>query len=206
VRHPTLRHARALAVAVSAILVVACASTAKVINSWSAPGVVQVSFDGRKVLALMIDSDPWVRREAENELVQQMKRVQGVAAHTMFSEDELKDADHTKRKIIGDGFEGVVTMRLVGSEQVRSWQPGLYPSSYYSPWGYYGYARSLAYDPGYLRTDTIVQVETNIYSVGDEKLIWSSLSESFNPKDARKLVDNVARGVAKAMRKQGFVR
>jgi hypothetical protein len=165
-----------------------------------------VSFEGRKVLALMIDSDPWVRREAENELVQQMKRVRGVAAHTMFSEDELRDADHTKRKIIGDGFENVVTMRLVGSEQVRSWQPGLYPSPYYSPWGYYGYAWPLTYDPGYLRTDTIVQVETNIYSVGDEKLIWSSLSESFNPKDARKLVDNVARGVAKAMRKQGFVR
>ena len=167
---------------------------------------MQVSFEGRKVLALMISPDPGVRQEAEAELVSQMTRVQGVAAHTIFSEDELRDADHTRRKIIGDAFDNVVTMRLVGSEQVRSWQPGLYPSYYYSPWGYYGHAWPLAYDPGYLRTDTVVRVETNLYSVSEEKLLWSSLSESFNPKDTRTLVDNVARGVAKEMRRRGFLK
>jgi hypothetical protein len=32
--------------------------------------------------------------------------------------------------------------------------------------------RGYAYDPGYLRTDKLVSVETNVYQVADEKLIW----------------------------------
>jgi hypothetical protein len=63
----------------------------------------------------------------------------------------------------------------------------------------------MVYDPGYLRTDTIVQVETKVYALMDDKLIWAGLSETFNPRDAQARVRGVAQAVANDLKKQGLI-
>ena len=37
------------------------------------------------------------------------------------------------------------------------------------------------YSPSYLRTDTIVNVETLVYDLKADKLVWAGKSESKNP-------------------------
>jgi len=61
------------------------------------------------------------------------------------------------------------------------------------------------YDPGYLRTDTVVTVETNVFSVTDDKLLWSGVSETFNPNDVAKAVNDVADAVSEELRQQGLL-
>ena len=60
-------------------------------------------------------------------------------------------------------------------------------------------------DPGMVVTDTIASVQTNIYSVADEKLIWSGTSDLYNPSDARKVVGEIAKAVGDELRKEKLI-
>jgi hypothetical protein len=200
----TARRTRALPPAVVALTLVACATTT-IKESWTDPAAGRLEF--RKVLALVLSSDASLRRIGEDELVRQIRRTQAVAAYTVLSAEDYGDVERAKATLRTAGFDGVVTMRLVGKEQRQTWVPGgAYPApSYASFGGYYRYAWPSVYDPGYLRTDTIAQVETQVYSLADDKLLWAGLSETVNPSDARSLIDDVARAVAKELKKQGLV-
>jgi hypothetical protein len=70
---------------------------------------------------------------------------------------------------------------------------------------YYAYGGWPAYDPGYVRVDTYVRVETNVYSLPDDRLVWASASRTENPGSVRSLVSDTAKAVAKSMRSQGLV-
>jgi hypothetical protein len=195
----------ALFAAVAAWTLTACAST-RITDSWKAPGVTSLDF--KKVVVIAISRDDMVRRTAEDEMVRQIQargRAQAVASHTFLGDPEAKDVEQAKAKIGQMGFDGAVTMRLVSSAQETTYVPGSYPTPYYGFYGYYGYAWPTVYDPGYLRTDTIVQVETNVYAVADEKLLWSGVSETFNPSNAREVVDDLAKALAAELRKQGLI-
>jgi hypothetical protein len=56
-----------------------------------------------------------------------------------------------------------------------------------------------------MTTDTIVSIETNVYSVTEDKLLWSGLSETFNPANTVQLVTDVAKAVRGALQKQGLI-
>ena len=74
-------------------------------------------------------------------------------------------------------------MRPVSAETVTSCQPAMWPSGYYTSfWGYYGYTWGAAWDPGYLREDTNVTVETLVFSVPRNMPLWAALSETASPK------------------------
>ena len=182
-----------------------CASSTKITNSWRDPALTAADLHFQKVLALAIVKDEATRRAAEEEMVRQIGPNKSVAAHNILSGDDLKDVEKVKAKVTAEGFDGAVTMRLVGSEQQVTWVPGSYPNNYYSFYGYYGYAYPAVYDPGYMRTDVVVKVETNIYSVKDAKLVWTSLSESFNPDNAAQLVSEIADAVVYEMQDQGLI-
>ena len=78
-----------------------------------------------------------------------------------------------------------------------SWTEGYYTSL----WGYYGYGWGAMYDPGYTRSDMVVSIETLIYSVPKNALLWAGSSESRNPKDSRKLLADLVKEMAKEMKK-----
>ena len=197
-----LRMAGFLVLGAIVLTLCACAST-KLVESWSDPQAGPIQF--KKVIAFFIIGDESIRKAAEDELVRQMERTQGVASYTLIPESDLKDLDKLKGWVQREGFDGAVAMRLVGLEQKKSWVPGRYPGVYNNFYGYYGYARPFGYDPGYMVKDTNVSVETNVYSLTEDKLIWSGVSETFNPDSAAKLVDDVARLVAKDLKAKGLL-
>lgn len=63
----------------------------------------------------------------------------------------------------------------------------------------------MAYSPGYLVDETIVSLETNMYVTPDEKLIWSLTSESFNPNNANKVINELAAIIIKELTKDGLI-
>lgn len=107
------------------------------------------------------------------------------------------------------GFDGAVVMRAVGKERRETFVPGapLPPmgAPYNNLWGYYGYGWSGAYSPGYVQTDTFVDVETMVYSVRDGKLLWAGRSETLNPRSVPELVDDVAAAVRKDLVSKGLL-
>jgi len=59
--------------------------------------------------------------------------------------------------------------------------------------------------PGYIQENTIVKLETNVYDVGTEKLVWSGVSETLNPETAQDVANSVAFMLVDDMKKSHII-
>jgi hypothetical protein len=195
----------------AALAFAACAST-RFNSTWKAPGLQPLNFAGQKVAALVISQEA-SRLEAEGTLARELTAlgVQGIPAYNLIPPNESRDKEKAKALFTAAGIAGVVAMRVVGKEQEISSSPGMgyWGAPYYASFwggGYYGYGWGAVYDPGYLRTDTIVSVETLVYDMKADKLVWAGRSETTNPSRVDTLVKELVAAAANEMRKQGLIR
>ena len=193
------RNLRLASLCITLAILAACAST-QLVNVWTDPSLKTTKFTN--VLALVISKDEVARRVGEDTLVQALAPTRAFCAYRILSDAELRDKERSHQALKAIGVDGVITMRMVDAQQQTTFMPGAYPGF----WGYYGWAYPMAYSPGYLVTNTIVRVETKVYDLGSDKLVWGAVSDTFNPASARDLVDDVARTVAAELKKQGLVR
>ena len=56
-----------------------------------------------------------------------------------------------------------------------------------------------------MREDTVVAVETLVFSVAKDTMLWAGRSESRNPKDLQALVKDLVKEGVKEMQKQGLI-
>ena len=195
----------------AALAVTACAST-RFNSTFRAPGSQPLNFAGQKVAALVISPEA-SRLEAEGALARELTAlgVQGIPAYNLIPPNESRDKEKARALFTAAGIAGVVAMRVVGKElQVSSSATiGYWGAPYYASFwggGYYGYGWGAVYDPGYLRTDTTVSVETLVYDLKADKLVWAGRSETTNPSTVATFVKDLGAGAANEMKKQGLIR
>ena len=202
--HPMRRRAvRLFLAAVGLALAADAAAGTKIVSSWRDPAAGPLRFE--KVLVLCVAPYESQAQFAESELVRLMKRTRGVAAHTVLSPDDAKDQEKMRAVMEREGFDGALTMRYVDAAQQLTERAGGYVPVHSGFWDNYSGGFAIVYDPGYVKMDRAVQMETQVYSMKDGKLVWSGLSQTMNPKSAQKLVDDVARTVADALRKARLI-
>jgi hypothetical protein len=83
----------------------------KLLQSWADPSAGQYQF--KKLLAVAVIQHPDIRRDAEQAIVRNIRRVKAYPSITILAEGAEKDMEGTKRKLREGGFDGVVVMRLV---------------------------------------------------------------------------------------------
>lgn len=195
----------ALAAALVAGGLVGCASS-RVQNTWTDPEAAGKPLDFHKVATVALLEDGALRRVAEDELARAIREggegqsgVAAVPSYTLLDSADLADAERARTKLAAAGFDGAAIVSILDSQQRVEYVPGM-PSRYG-----YGYGWTM-YDPGYMRTDTVVYVQTNIYDVADKKLLWSGTTENYNPRDIKELIGETARDVGGALRKEGMIR
>jgi hypothetical protein len=78
-----------------------------------------------------------------------------------------------------------------------------YPMGYRSFGGYYGgYAMGGSTT---VTTDRIMQVETNIYELPGEKLVWSGVTESTSPGNVKQMAEDAIAAIRQQMIKQQLI-
>ncbi len=82
-----------------------------------------------------------------------------------------------KRK--AEGIDGAVVMRLIEENN------------------------AVVYDPGYLRTEIALRVESAFFSVADEKRVWTGYRETLSPRSVQVVIDEVVRLVVQEPRREG---
>ena len=98
-------------------------------------------------------------------------------------------------------------MRPVSKDKRTTYNPGTWMNPYYSTfWGYYGYGWGSMYIPGSVEQDTIIVVETTIYSIPRNQLVWAAVSETKNPKTLQRFVEDLVKESVKELHKQGLAR
>jgi hypothetical protein len=97
-------------------------------------------------------------------------------------------------------------MRLVAHDQQVIVDPGGFSGSAYGTFGSYysSYGMSVSYSTGSVQTNTEVTIETLIYSLSKDKLIWAGTSRTSNPEGLQELVSEVADAVSAEVAKQGL--
>ena len=176
----------------------------RIVQRWVSPEVAQYQFD--HVLAICIIKDQTTRQLVEDAMAARARKGNALPSYNILHEADLRDKEQAKRKILQMGFDGAVIMRPLRVEDRVNYVPGSYPPYYGSFWGYYGWAWPNLYVPDYVYTDKIVQVETTIFSIKDDKLLWTTLSETKNPESARDVVLGIAKEIGKEARKRGLVK
>jgi hypothetical protein len=176
---------------------------------YRAPGIESTSFAGKKVAALVIADDEAFRMSAEEALVRALaaRGVQPVAAYRLIPREELRSKEQAKRWFEQAGAEGVVVLRPVRLERKTTEYAPQWTTGYYqSLWGYYGYGWTAAWSPGYTTKETIVVVETMVFSVPKDSLLWAAVSETANPKSMDAYMKALVNDAVKEMRKAGLIR
>jgi hypothetical protein len=186
----------------------ACGPSTKIEKSWRDPGATLKPGDWKKVLTVGLLKDEATRRMVEDQLVARLKGA-GVASYQYFTDKEITEekAQGLKDKLKADGFDGAIIMRLVEVEKETNYVPGSssFPT-YYGGFGpYYYNSWNSFYSPGYYTTDKIYHVETNVYSIAQDKLLWSGITSTTNPSKTDKMFNEVAEVVAAKMRSEGFL-
>jgi hypothetical protein len=181
-----------------------CATTAFT-STWRNPNAQPLATAGSKVAALVMTKNEAARRAAEDALAREISAhgAQGVPMYTISANTDEKAA---RAALEQAGFDGVVVMRPLGREQQVTSTP-VYGGPYYGGFwgGYYGYGWGAPWGGTEIRTDTIVHVETLVYSLKQNALVWAGQSETTNPSQVDAFVHDLAAATASELRKQGLI-
>ena len=175
---------RAVALTLCAGVLSSCAST-RILSHWTDPSITSKI---RKALVIGVGPNATNRRLFEDTFSGQLNS-KGATALTsyQFIPEASQVSRETVAPLVGENqITHVIVARLVDRKTVETYVPptvstSYYPSypTYYGGWyDYYHTSYSTTVSPGYTYETTYVNVETNVYDVSSEKLIWSGLTET----------------------------
>ncbi len=191
--------------AVITTILTSCGPSTKVEKSWTEPGASISQAADTKTLVIAMMKDEGSRRVAEDLLVKRMNG-KGVASYTFLTDDMLKEHNQAllDQKLQEGKFTHIIMTRLADVEKETSYVPG---TTYYGGYGrYYGYGGGFYGTPGYYTTDKNYFVETTVYSVSPDKLLWTGTTKTVNPSKIDKAVNEIADAVVERMKKDGFLK
>jgi len=146
------------------------------------------------ILVIAITGNEDSRRSFERNFVAQLKSVGVVAISSEEAIPMPPDLELKKEAILNaiNQFENeaVIITRLINEETKEAYTRGGY--AYRDFYGYYSY---YAHAPGYSSTSTTLQLETNLYDVKTEELIWSGRSKTWSNDSKGQIINDVIKVV-----------
>lgn len=163
---------------------------------------------GSKVAAVVMTREQSSRRAAEDALARELttRGAEGIPMYSIQTEEGPDTEEEARAAAEQAGIVGVVVMRPVRTDKEVVSTPSAYAGPAYGGYwgGYYGYGWGVA-TGGEIRTDTIVVVETLVYSLQQNKLVWAGQSKSTNPSSVDALIEDAAEQVADELERLGLL-
>jgi hypothetical protein len=193
---------------------VVSAKSIKMVTSWFNPKYQGQTF--HKILVIGVAQNLEVRADFEDGMASKIARpgIEAIPGNQILLRPDPNakpDLDYLRGQVRDNHIDAVIVSRLLKvDKKVISIPSSTYIAPYpyyYSFYGYLGAVYPVIYDPGYERVDTTVSVETNVYATSkpDGDLVWTGVSDSFNPKSAKKVADGLVKEIPKQMEKDGLL-
>ncbi len=207
-----MRRWTAVLVLLLAVSTIAEGKSTKLVASFKNPSYSGPAF--HKVLIIGMSNDPGIRSDFEDALATKLTSptLEAIPGHSLLLRPDSSNLDlrYLKAQISENKIDAVIVSRLMHIDKNLTYIPGhsyMLPYPYYrSFYGYYGNIYPQVYSPDYLREDTTVRIETNVYatSTAEGELVWSGISDTFNPRSAPKAIESVVKVVVQELQKQGI--
>ena len=123
-----------------------------------------------------------------------------MASYKLIKSDEKIERDVVVKAIDGLGIDGVIITHMVAVDEETIYRPttgygyggygGMgYGGGYYGGmYSYYPHVNSYVNNPGYYTTHETYTLETNLYDVESEELVWSARSRTFSPESVQEVI------------------
>jgi hypothetical protein len=198
-------------------LLLSCATSTQLRKSWSDPSLATNPVKPfTKVFIMVMSKNEMNKRAAEDRLVANIKNGKAIPSYSYVTKADTSQKMLVE-KLIKDGFDGIITMRVKAVVQTQTVsEPGTSYSTWYgygTPYGYsYGYSVSIG--PSESNAPPTVDVnsakdyiiETNIYSLESKKLLWSGVTASMSAKKIDPAMNGIVNTIRKELQKKGFLK
>jgi len=140
----------------------------------------------KKIFVIGVSKDHKIRRQFENEFVNQLtiKGIEAIPSYTVLSPDKMLDRDTIVSKIKDMNIDGVIITKLIkktkGPSGPPSFQSRTYHHNYYTSYR----AASNSISSSSFSPADIVILQTDLYDTKSEALVWSGFSETLNQRTA----------------------
>lgn len=185
-------------------------STTKLVTSWSDPNFNELPI--QKILIVGVIKNDINRRAYETHFAEQLEEegIAGIAAHLVISDSDAYSERAIRSAVNNVGADAAIIARLVSVEKNQRYVP---PTYEYEPvfgygkgfYSYYGMSHRYISTPGYTATDTIVKLETVVFSTRSGNMIWAGATRSFNPTSPTSVIKENTEIIIKDMRKSGLI-
>jgi hypothetical protein len=189
-----------------------CSPAVNIVKSWQAPGVTMIEKRSNKILVIGMIKDEATRKMVETALLRKF-RGNAIASYTFLPFDSLKAM--TEQKLDGrikqDQYTYIVMMRLSKPQTEVSFVPTTTSvtdasADNFGYGSYFGFAAGNYTNPSYFTVSQNYAVETTVYTVNPNKLIWACTTETVSAnKLTKKEVNAIASGVIDEMENNDFL-
>ena len=174
-----------------------CSQT-KVTSAWVDPEYRGDGIDN--VFVVGLSKDGGLRRLFEDEFVTlfQQKGVQAKSSYRIIPDEKLHDEKKVAQMVKESDSDTILMTRLIDIRKDTQYIPPDYvyapPAHYYRGWhGYYN--RAYMVSPGYTVEYETAVLETNLYDLKTDKLIWSARSDAPTDGKVGKHIKDFARSI-----------
>ena len=204
-------------VAVAALA--ACSKTKTSIpQSYRNPGYEQTVF--KKLMVIGVAENQESRQAFEDAFVKAIGEQGGVAQGSwgVLPQSEQLTEEEIRAAIEAGNFDGVLITRVLSVDKDQEYvEPkaynnprttyyavggGLYGYNYY---GFYGTTYARVHEPGYFETSTTLRLETNLYSVATDGLVWTGQSKTVDPESIADARASMTAAVAKKLKDEKLI-
>ncbi len=188
----------------------ACAGGPALMGDWKNPNYSGPSF--QNILVLGVSEDGNTRRIFENEFVSQLnaRGADAMPSYRFMGRDGKVPEDEVWRAVQAAGAEAVMVTRVARVDRERAVTPG-YVSTTAVPafgraglYGYYSSAWS-TYSPPTAYEYQIYTLETNLWDIEKDELVWSASTRIISPSDIYKDIADLVKVITDALVKQNLI-
>lgn len=191
-------------------LLSSCAST-KITQSWVEPDNKKIYKD---LLIIGVGESEQNRRAYESYFVEELKRIgiEAVASYKLIKSNQKIERATVAKAITGLGIDGVLITHLLAVDEETIYRPSMdympmYGSGYYGGlYSYYPHVNTYVHRPGYYTKHETFTIETNLYDVESEELVWSAQSRTFSPDSVDKVIKDLTKLLIKDLSDKNLIK
>lgn len=191
-----------------ALLASACAST-NYVSTWKSPTAKPLQLKGAKVAAAVLIANETARKAAEDQLAKEItaRGADGVPMYQVMPNVDPSDEAQVKAELEKNDVQGVVVMRPTQDKGGKAVDYSIAQYSEYWGPGFYSAnnAEGNWLNPDGMPYDVTVSVDTLIYSLKQNQLVWAGKSKSINPPSLDTLVKDLADDTAEELSKVSLI-
>lgn len=198
------------ALALAAALTFAGCAPTQLVNQWTNPAYTAPSF--KRIMVIGVTKQGVLRRTFEDEFVSQLNAAgaNAVPSYRYIQEDGRVDDARLRRAVEQAGADAAIITRLVKTEQqTQATERFVQPDTAEGFFGGYGTVWSGAYEPAQVYHYEVYNLETRLYDVVKNQVVWAGMSQTAVPgginNDINKEIKNYAEIMVQALKERNLI-